>query len=194
MDENKNAQEQSSNPDVSYQHTYEMLGYFQDEYFRRHEHFWSAIKMFFGMNIAISLLPFISGILGIEIKNTALPIIIFPIVGILVAVTSAFILRKEVESFNYVSRKKYQLSRMLPAEYQYIFKEEKKASDQAGKEVAKTETEKKGKKKDKKEKIEKNEEKLADKIKKSYLSYRLVWMNLLFQIAVAVLSLVFCLI
>ncbi len=190
MDENKHTHGQPSNPDVNYQHTYEMLGYFQDEYFRRHEHFWSAIKMFFGLNIAISLLPFISGILGIEIKNTALPIIIFPIVGILVAVTSAFILRKEVESFNYVSRKKYQLSRMLPAEYQYIFKEEKKASDQAGKEVAKTETEKKGKK----EKIEKNEEKLADKIKKSYLSYRLVWMNLLFQIAVAALSLVFCLI
>ena len=135
MDENKHTHGQPGNPDVNYQHTYEMLGYFQDEYFRRHEHFWSAIKMFFGLNIAISLLPFISGILGIEIKNTALPIIIFPIVGILVAVTSAFILRKEVESFNYVSRKKYQLSRMLPAEYQYIFKEDKKASDQANKET-----------------------------------------------------------
>lgn len=193
MDENKHAYGQPSNPDVNYQHTYEMLGYFQDEYFRRHGHFWSVLKMFFGLNIAISLLPFISGILGIEIKNTALPIIIFPIVGILVAVTSAFILRKEVESFNYVSRKKYQLSRMLPAEYQYIFKEDKKASDQANKETVETKAKKKSKKKEEKTSKEKNEEKLADKIKKSYLSYRLVWMNLSFQIVVALFSLVFCL-
>ena len=82
---------------------------------------------------------------------------------------------------------------MLPAEYQYIFKEEKKASDQANKETVETATKKKSKKKEEKTSKEKNEEKLADKIKKSYLSYRLVWMNLSFQIVVALISLVFCL-
>lgn len=172
MDQIKNTQSQSNDSDVHYQHTYEMLKYYQDEYFRRHAHLWATLKMFFGLNIAISLLPFISGIFGIEIKSSALPILIFPIVGFLVATISAFILYSEVRSFNLIAEKKRNISKMLPLEYQYlIIKTEKKAAPQkTDKQAAKT------------------------KRKKNYMSYKLVWLNLFFQIIIAAIALVFCLI
>lgn len=104
---------------VTYERTYEMLQYFQEEFFHRHTHFWNTLKMFFVLNIAISLLPFVSGILGVEIKNDGLPMYIFPIVGVLISIISFIIIRSEAISFSLVSDKKYEISRMLPDDYQY---------------------------------------------------------------------------
>lgn len=111
--------EQNFTEEISYERTREMLGYYQEEYFHRHTHFWTTLKMFFILNIAISLLPFVSGIIGVVITNNSMPMLVFPIVGVLLAIVSFLIIKSEALSFSLVSSKKYELNRMLPKEYQY---------------------------------------------------------------------------
>lgn len=149
---------------VTYEHTHEMLLYFQEEFFHRHTHFWNTLKMFFVLNIAISLLPFVSGILGVEIKGEGLPMYIFPVVGILLSLVSFVIIKSEALSFSLVSAKKYEISRMLPDEYQYKKIEQKNPC----------------------------KEKASTEKKKISMAKKLSYFNLAFQLTVAVISLIFC--
>ncbi|MBE6674940.1 MAG: hypothetical protein E7596_07515 [Ruminococcaceae bacterium] len=159
MDNQKNTE------NVTYERTYEMLQYFQEEFFHRHTHFWNTLKMFFILNIAISLLPFVSGILGVEITNDSLPMYIFPVVGILISIISFVIIRSEAISFSLVSSKKYELNRMLPEDYQYkkleVKQKVKKKATQQGK-------------------------------KRVSMAIKLSFFNLAFQLIVATISLIFC--
>lgn len=169
--------------EVTYQHTVEMLKYYQDEYFRRHTHLWSTLKAFFVLNMAISLLPFVSGIIGIEITSGSLPIYIFPIVGLFVAFVSFYILKKEVISFNLVAMKKRKLAQELPKAYQYINLSELKAATIQPQKQRKCIFKRKKNKKPLSE---------ADAALKKVMSYQLILINLAFQITIALMAFVFC--
>ena len=150
--------EKSHERDNNFETDYKMLLYFQDEYKYRHKHFWSTIKMFFILNIAISLLPFISGIINLEINFVKFPIYIFPIVGVCIAIVSFVFLMSEVKTFNLVAQKKYKINELLSEKYHY-----KRPTDNS-------------------------------KNTKRGMSFKIILTNLIFQIIVAVGSLIVCLI
>ena len=99
--------------------TYKMLQYFQDEWKYRHVHIWNILKIFFVVNIAVTLFPFFTGIIDLETKAFYIPSIIFPIAGLVIAIFTFIILNSEVKRLQAVDIAKYRIANMLPEEYRY---------------------------------------------------------------------------
>ncbi|MCH5142438.1 MAG: hypothetical protein J1G07_01820 [Clostridiales bacterium] len=126
---NTNPIKSNEEKNENFENNYKMLLYFQDEYKYRHKHFWDTLKMFFTLNITISLLPFISGFFNYEIDIAKFPIYIFPIIGICTAIVSSIFLKLEMEVFNSVARKKFRINELFPKEeYKYEKLKTKKIS------------------------------------------------------------------
>ena len=119
---------QEQEQDENFENNYKMLLYFQDEYKYRHKHFWSTLKMFFILNIVISLLPFISSILDFKINIPKFTFCIFPIVGIFMAIVSFIFLKSEAEKFSLIKQKKYCINKLLDDKYHYINQPKKQMS------------------------------------------------------------------
>ena len=104
---------------LTYEHTYEMLLYYQDEFMHRHTHFWSTLKSLFLINVIVTMLPYISSVFDVELAKDQLPLFIFPVVGALMAVGCLFLLLGEAKRLSLVGKNKYELMKLLPEEYRY---------------------------------------------------------------------------
>jgi len=111
---------EKKNEDLTYENTYQMLLYYQDEYMHRHNHFWATLKSLFLINVIITMLPYISSVFDVELAKDRLPLFIFPVVGALMAVAFLLLLLGEARRLSLVGGKKYELMKLLPEEYRYL--------------------------------------------------------------------------
>lgn len=96
-----------------------MLDYFQQEWLYRHQHFWNVSIKLFLFNIVLTMLPFISGAFGITFDLKQIPVLIFPIIGFLLAIVCYFITKGEAKRLDEVGGVKYKINRQMNILYQY---------------------------------------------------------------------------
>lgn len=112
--------------------TLEMMKYYQEEFMYRHKHYWDLVVKFFVLFVVVSTLPIISGILGVELKELSQKnLICFPLIGVIIAIFSRYILLGEVKRLAAVNKAKYRINReLLPTEYQYEFFDKKNKNEE----------------------------------------------------------------
>lgn len=100
--------------------TMELMKYYQDEFKMRQKHFWELLIKLFTLDTIVSLLPFAKAIAGIELTDSlSHALYIFPIVGIMIAVLSGLLLHAEAKRISYVNRAKYRQNEKLPEDCKY---------------------------------------------------------------------------
>lgn len=147
--------------------TMELMKYYQDEFKMRQKHFWELLIKLFTLDTIVALLPFAKAIAGIELTDSLNhALFIFPIVGILIAFFSLALLRAEAKRITYVNRAKYRQNEKLPEDCQYKIFED----------------------------LEKNGVKKLSGSKIRNLSKPIPWIVFVFELAISVTALVFCII
>ena len=108
--------------DSKFEHDFQMLQYFQEEFVYRHKHFWSlAIKCFL-LTVIITIVPIVSEISGIvfaELIDRFL--IVFPAIGFILACGSHYLLLDEAKKMSNVNKAKYRINKLMDERYHYNF-------------------------------------------------------------------------
>ena len=108
----------------TFEHDLEMLKYYQQEFEYRNTHFWNtAIKLFL-LTLAVTILPIVSTVFGVQLKEIANKGLLyaFPFLGLIIAVFSCFILDNEAKRLSAVNTAKYRINNeCFPEKYHYHF-------------------------------------------------------------------------
>lgn len=150
----KYAKKNLKNYSSTFKQDIEMLNYFQNEFMYRHTHYWNILIKFFLLTIIITILPVTSEVLGVVLDNIPQKsLLIFPALGLIVAIFSSFILLDEAKKLQAVNEAKYRINRQnMAKKYHYAH-----YNDKVGKNITSREKE--------------NE-------RKKWLSFRMIWIML----------------
>lgn len=101
----------------------QMLKYFQDEFLYRHKHFWNILVKSFLLTATITIIPIIKELSGIEFDNEVIAkyYIVFPLLGLALAIGSFLLLLDESRKLSAVNNVKYQINQRMDEKYRYIF-------------------------------------------------------------------------
>lgn len=99
--------------------TLKMLDYFQQEWLYRHQHFWTISIKLFLFNLVVIMLPFISGAFGITFDLQKIPSLIFPLIGISLAIACYLLTKGEAKRLDEVAGVKYKINKHMDKIYQY---------------------------------------------------------------------------
>ncbi len=101
----------------TFENKIQMIEIYLTEYIHRDTHMWSQIYRFFFSSLAIMLLPYLAGGLGLEIPEEFEPYkIVFPILGLVLALFFLYTALSLAKRFIAVSNKYNELTSSLPEE------------------------------------------------------------------------------
>lgn len=105
-----------------FERDYKMLMYFQEEFVYRHKHYWSLVVKSFLLTIGITIIPIVSEIFGLSFNDVVSKFsLIFPILGIFLAIESFYLISKEANRISMVNSAKYKINKKMISKYRYVF-------------------------------------------------------------------------
>ena len=111
------------NYDATFEHDFQMLNYFQEEFKYRHQHYWEILIKLFTFTIGVTVLPVISGVFGLNLSSVPRSFLIcFPGIGAMLSLFSFFILYDKAKKLSAIGHAKYRVNVMLmDPKYHYEF-------------------------------------------------------------------------
>lgn len=120
MSQNNNATQNANKGE--FDKDFQMLSYFQEEFTYRHKHFWSVAVKTFLASLATTTIPIVSESFGLIFNDIIKDfLIVFPLLGIVLAFISYLVLSDEAEKIEAVNIAKYKLNKKMDERYHYYF-------------------------------------------------------------------------